>query len=193
MTRNLFDFLVEVVIERQFLAGTDIAQAHVQDVSLDDARHQIRFAGVIDELRSRAARRAVDRPVLVERKQINKIARLRAPLSLAAADPLAGILDHLAAARNKLRRVYAPSMNAGRREFQLETGILSVDLWGLRFRWRSAPGTAPLRRWVLGGIWKSHCRQVTELMSRSPTLKEQLLDFPFDYFHQLPNGDGALV
>lgn len=53
--RDPFDVLVEVVVDGEFLAFPNLAQAHVEDVAFEDPCAEIGVAGVIDVLRAAAA------------------------------------------------------------------------------------------------------------------------------------------
>src|ERR1035438_1624224 len=93
-----FDVLVEAVVHRQLLAAPDGALAHVEDVALQVHGAQIGIATMVDDLGARAAERAVERPVIVQREEVSH-RPIAPPLGLAAADSLARVLDDLAAGR----------------------------------------------------------------------------------------------
>jgi len=75
---------------------------------------------MIDHFRARAAHAAVERPVIVEDKQVGGF---RAPLGLVRPDLLASILDHLAIGRNALGRVHTPAVNFGLRRLKAKSTV----------------------------------------------------------------------
>ena len=67
-TSDLFDFLVEPVIDRKFFAAFDWAETHIDDVTPDDARDEVRFAGVVHVFSAGAPGCAIDCPIRIESK-----------------------------------------------------------------------------------------------------------------------------
>src|SRR5581483_2896581 len=116
-------------------AFADRPPAVVQDVTFLDARGDVGIAAVIDELRAASVHRTVERPVFVQRE--NVIQTARRPLSrLAAADALAGVLDHLAVGGNILIGVNAPAMDfrapnadAKGHLLRIDNGLAAAKMW----------------------------------------------------------------
>src|SRR5271157_30092 len=122
---NGFVSVVVVVIDRQLLALSDPAQAHVKDVLLHDARHEVRRTRVIDELGSRSAHIAVEHPILIENEQAR---RMRTAVRLGLVDLLSRVLDHLAIGGNRLVGVDAPAVDLRLAEPQAEAAVFGINL-----------------------------------------------------------------
>ena len=76
---SLIGFVV-IIINGQFLALANVAQTHVDNMALHNARHQIGVAGVVHQFRAGAAYAAIEGPVLVQDEQIRCFgAALRLP------------------------------------------------------------------------------------------------------------------
>src|SRR5690242_14269919 len=67
------DLLREAVVHRQLLASLDRTLTHIQDVAPEVPRVQIRVATVVDILGSAASHRAVERPIIIQRKQVRPL------------------------------------------------------------------------------------------------------------------------
>src|SRR5262249_20885593 len=75
-----------------------------------------------------AAYRTVERPVVVQREQVDHLVlRIAAALGFFAADALAGVLDHFAARGNVLTCGDTPAVDLRAPDNQLETGVFRVD------------------------------------------------------------------
>lgn len=124
----ILDILREMVIDRELLAFANRPTAHIEDVALTDDRHNIRIAAVVDVLRAAAAYGAIQRPVVIEREEINH-PRLfvAAALCLPAADTLAFVLDDLPAGRDILSGVNSPAVNLRGLNNKSETGKFRID------------------------------------------------------------------
>src|ERR1039457_5200864 len=102
-----------MVVDSQFLLGLNRAKAHVEDVTFDDSRHHVWLAAVIQVLRAGTADGAIDRPVGIEREQVDEIACIRAAFGFTAVDLLARIFYDLPVGRNQLGRIDSPAVNLG--------------------------------------------------------------------------------
>lgn len=87
---------------------------------------EVRIAGMVDQLRAAAAGRAVDAPVGVEVEQVVQRAS-GAPIRLPAADPMPGVLDHLAPRGNRRPGEDTHAMDGRRAHLEREAGMSGVD------------------------------------------------------------------
>ena len=143
-TGILLNVLREVVVHRELLALANRLSAHIENVLAADYRHDIRVAAMIDVLRAASAHGPVERPVVVEREQVDHAPLfLAAAPGLAAADALACVFDHFAARRNVFARVDAPSMDLRSPDNQTELCVPLVDEGCVRC------GLAPCHCWQL--------------------------------------------
>lgn len=122
----LLNVFGEAVVYSQFLALLDIPKAHVENVAFADPGANIRFAAMIDQLGAATAYRAVDRPIVVERKQVRDRA-LPATLCLAPADSFASVLDDFLTGRDRFFGENSALMNAGFADPETVTAESWVD------------------------------------------------------------------
>src|ERR1019366_9484863 len=123
---HLSDVLVEAVVHRQLLTAADGALAHVEDVALEVHGAQVGIAAMVDDLGARAAERAIERPVIVQREEVGD--RPSAPpLGLAAADSLARVLDDFAPRRDGFLVVDPAPVDPGLADGESEMGVPWVD------------------------------------------------------------------
>jgi hypothetical protein len=111
-TGHFWDVFRKLVVERQFFSTPDRLTAQIKNMAPADHGVDIGVAAMVKVLGSAATDRAIERPVAIEREQVDHaILLVTAPLGLFAVDALAGILHHLTASRYVFRRVYTPAVD----------------------------------------------------------------------------------
>ena len=86
------------VIDRDLFARIDVAQSKEHHVAMDRAHISVRFAGMVDVMRTVAAATAVDAPVAVNIADA-QLGSMGTALSFAIRNALARVLGYLAPVR----------------------------------------------------------------------------------------------
>ena len=99
------------VVQRQLLAGFDVAQCVDVDVAVRDAHETVWLARVVDVLRAVAAAAAVDAPLRIYRADVQAAFAAHAPRGFDARDALARQLGHLLSSAERYGRETALAVN----------------------------------------------------------------------------------
>src|SRR5581483_7616687 len=98
----------------------------IQDMAAENPRVEVGFAAVIDDFGAAASYRAVNRPVVVQRKQVGD-GTLAAPLGLPPADLLARVFDDLPSLGDPLEGIYPAPVDCGLPNYHPVAGETWID------------------------------------------------------------------
>ena len=112
-TRQIRAVIVEIIIQCQFFARFNRSAADKKYPSATDSCIKIRVAAMIDKFRAASADCAINRPFLVEPKDIQMLPDASAP-NFPRINLLSRIFNHSPPGRNIFRRENSPPMNRRR-------------------------------------------------------------------------------